>query len=152
VLKEEKQKFDEDPLCLRGCKGVSETRQQPKNSRLSLETKKNINSMSKQAKFLFQLIRRAQGSRANPGQRKIFKPSFEMKFSLPTPGGGTGMTLFSKLIRTKDLRKLQGDDPKSTKPKLTVNLICSELRRIPKGTRRVSLCDSSDGNVIRKVP
>lgn len=31
------------------------------------------------------------------------------------------MTLFSKLIRTKDLRKLQGDDPKSTKPKLTVN-------------------------------
>jgi hypothetical protein len=46
-----------------------------------------------------------------------------MKFSLPMPGGGTGMTLFSKLIRTKDLRKLQGDDPKSTKPKLTVNLI-----------------------------
>jgi predicted MarR family transcription regulator len=43
-----------------------------------------------------------------------------MKFSLPLPGGGTGMTLFSKLIRTKDLRKLQGDDPKSTKPKLTV--------------------------------
>lgn len=44
-----------------------------------------------------------------------------MKFSIPTPGGGTGMTLFSKLIRTKDLRKLQGDDPKSTKPKLTVS-------------------------------
>lgn len=44
-----------------------------------------------------------------------------MKFSIPTPGGGTGMTLFSKLIRTKDLRKMQGDDPKSTKPKLTVS-------------------------------
>lgn len=46
-----------------------------------------------------------------------------MKFSLPTPGGGTGMTLFSKLIRTKDLRKLQGDDPKSSRPKLTVSII-----------------------------
>lgn len=43
-----------------------------------------------------------------------------MKFSFPMPGGGTGVTLFSKLIRTKDLRKLQGDDPRSTKPKLTV--------------------------------
>lgn len=45
-----------------------------------------------------------------------------MKFSIPTPGGGSGITLFSKLIRTKDLRKLQGDDPKNTKPKLTVRL------------------------------
>lgn len=44
-----------------------------------------------------------------------------MKFSFPMPGGGTGVTLFSKLIRTKDLRKLQGDDPRSTKPKLTVS-------------------------------
>lgn len=54
-----------------------------------------------------------------------------MKFSLPTPGGGSGMTLFSKLIRTKDLRKLQGDDPKSTKPKLTVNSIhnCFSVNR-----------------------
>ncbi|KAL9696656.1 hypothetical protein quinque_016235 [Culex quinquefasciatus] len=42
-----------------------------------------------------------------------------MKFSIPLPGGGTGLTLFSKLVRTKDLRKLQGEDPKSTKPKLT---------------------------------
>jgi solute carrier family 7 (cationic amino acid transporter), member 14 len=50
-----------------------------------------------------------------------------MKFSIPTPGGGSGMTLFSKLIRTKDLRKLQGDDPKSNKPKLTVNLISLKL-------------------------
>lgn len=33
------------------------------------------------------------------------------------------MTLFSKLIRTKDLRKLQGDDPQSNKPKLTVSII-----------------------------
>lgn len=40
--------------------------------------------------------------------------------SLPNRGGGTGLTLFSKLIRTKDLRKLQGDDPRSNKPKLTV--------------------------------
>lgn len=37
------------------------------------------------------------------------------------PGGGTGVTLFSKLIRTKDLRSLQGEDPRSTKPKLTVS-------------------------------
>lgn len=37
------------------------------------------------------------------------------------PGGGTGMTLFSKLIRTKDLRTVQGEDPRSTKPKLTVS-------------------------------
>jgi cationic amino acid transporter 14 len=43
-----------------------------------------------------------------------------MKISIPKPHGGTGMALFSKLIRTKDLRKMQGDDPKSTKPKLTV--------------------------------
>lgn len=50
-----------------------------------------------------------------------------MKFSIPTPGGGSGMTLFSKLIRTKDLRKLQGDDPKSTKPKLTVNSMNQRL-------------------------
>lgn len=67
----------------------------------------------------------SQGAQAvvDQSRKKIFK----MKFSLPMPGGGTGMTLFSKLIRTKDLRKLQGDDPKSTKPKLTVNLIFSEL-------------------------
>jgi solute carrier family 7 (cationic amino acid transporter), member 14 len=46
-----------------------------------------------------------------------------MKLSIPKPGGGTGMTLFTKLIRTKDLRKLQGDDdPQSNKPKLTVSL------------------------------
>lgn len=45
-----------------------------------------------------------------------------MKFAFPMPGGGSGMTLFSKLIRTKDLRDLQGDDPNSTKPKLTVSL------------------------------
>lgn len=38
------------------------------------------------------------------------------------PAGGTGVTLFSKLIRTKDLRSLQGEDPRSTKPKLTVSV------------------------------
>lgn len=43
-----------------------------------------------------------------------------MKISFPMPGGGSGITLFSKLIRTKDLRSVQGDDPRSTKPKLTV--------------------------------
>lgn len=37
------------------------------------------------------------------------------------PGGGSGIALFSKLIRTKDLRAVQGDDPRSTKPKLTVS-------------------------------
>lgn len=49
-----------------------------------------------------------------------------MKLSIPMPGGGTGVTLFSKLIRTKDLRKLQGEDPRSTKPKLTVSMRCSD--------------------------
>lgn len=43
------------------------------------------------------------------------------KLSIPVPGGGTGLTLFSKLVRTKDLRSVQGEDPRSTKPKLTVN-------------------------------
>lgn len=38
------------------------------------------------------------------------------------PGGGSGVTLFSKLIRTKDLRQLQAEDPRSTKPKLKVSL------------------------------
>lgn len=53
-----------------------------------------------------------------------------MKFSFPTPGGGTGVTLFSKLIRTKDLRALQGEDPHSTKPKLTVRQqdVCFERK------------------------
>lgn len=46
-----------------------------------------------------------------------------MKFSFPMPGGGSGIALFSKLIRTKDLRAVQGDDPRSTKPKLTVSQI-----------------------------
>lgn len=46
-----------------------------------------------------------------------------MKFSLPMPGGGSGITLFSKLVRTKDLRSVQGEDPRSTKPKLTVSLL-----------------------------
>lgn len=43
-----------------------------------------------------------------------------MKFSFPMPGGGSGVALFSKLIRTKDLRKMQADDQHSSKPKLTV--------------------------------
>lgn len=51
-----------------------------------------------------------------------------MKLSIPMPGGGTGLTLFSKLVRTKDLRSVQGEDPRSTKPKLTVNPIFS-IRR-----------------------
>lgn len=38
------------------------------------------------------------------------------------PGGGTGLTLFSKLVRTKDLRSVQAEDPRSTKPKLTVKM------------------------------
>lgn len=46
-----------------------------------------------------------------------------MKLSFPMPGGGTGLTLFSKLVRTKDLRSVQGEDPRSTKPKLTVNFL-----------------------------
>lgn len=44
-----------------------------------------------------------------------------MKFSFPMPGGGTGLTLFSKLVRTKDLRSVQGENPRSKKPKLTVS-------------------------------
>lgn len=47
--------------------------------------------------------------------------SANMKLKIPMPAGGTGVTLFSKLIRTKDLRSLQGEDPRSTKPKLTVS-------------------------------
>lgn len=45
----------------------------------------------------------------------------KMKFSFPMPAGGTGIALFSKLVRTKDLRTVQGEDPRSTKPKLTVS-------------------------------
>lgn len=44
------------------------------------------------------------------------------KLSIPKPSGGTGLTLFSKLVRTKDLRSVQGEDPRSTKPKLTVSV------------------------------
>lgn len=43
-----------------------------------------------------------------------------MKFGVPLPACGTGMALFSKLIRTKELKSLQGEDPRSKKPKLTV--------------------------------
>lgn len=43
-----------------------------------------------------------------------------MKFSVPVPACGTGVALFSKLIRTKELKTLQGEDPRSKKPKLTV--------------------------------
>lgn len=49
------------------------------------------------------------------------------KLSIPVPGGGSGLTLFSKLVRTKDLRSVQGEDPRSTKPKLTVNSLESHL-------------------------
>ncbi|XP_039448898.1 cationic amino acid transporter 2 isoform X1 [Culex pipiens pallens] len=57
-----------------------------------------------------------------------------MKFSIPLPGGGTGLTLFSKLVRTKDLRKLQGEDPKSTKPKLTKCLTTLDLTSLGVGS------------------
>ncbi|XP_055605639.1 probable cationic amino acid transporter [Uranotaenia lowii] len=57
-----------------------------------------------------------------------------MKFSFPLPGGGTGLTLFSKLVRTKDLRKLQGEDPKSTKPKLTKCLTTLDLTSLGVGS------------------
>ncbi|GAB0088066.1 high affinity cationic amino acid transporter 1 [Sergentomyia squamirostris] len=57
-----------------------------------------------------------------------------MKFSLPLPGGGTGVTLFSKLVRTKDLRTLQGDDPRSTKPKLTKCLTTLDLTSLGVGS------------------
>lgn len=54
---------------------------------------------------------------------EVKKKSPTMKLSFPMPGGGTGLTLFSKLVRTKDLRSVQGEDPRSTKPKLTVNFL-----------------------------
>ncbi|XP_058453984.1 high affinity cationic amino acid transporter 1 isoform X2 [Malaya genurostris] len=57
-----------------------------------------------------------------------------MKFSIPLPGGGTGLTLFSKLVRTKDLRKLQGEDPRSTKPKLTKCLTTLDLTSLGVGS------------------
>ena len=44
-----------------------------------------------------------------------------MKLPIPMPACGSGVTLFSKLIRTKELQKLQGEDPRSKKPKLTVS-------------------------------
>lgn len=45
-----------------------------------------------------------------------------MKINIPMPSGtGTGIALFAKLIRTKDVRSVQGEDPRSTKPKLTVS-------------------------------
>lgn len=67
-----------------------------------------------------------QGKKEQRSFGFVFHISFssipgKMKLSIPMPGGGTGVTLFSKLIRTKDLRKLQGEDPRSTKPKLTVS-------------------------------
>uniref|UniRef100_A0A182TR56 Cationic amino acid transporter C-terminal domain-containing protein n=1 Tax=Anopheles melas TaxID=34690 RepID=A0A182TR56_9DIPT len=57
-----------------------------------------------------------------------------MKFSIPMPGGGTGLALFSKLIRTKDLHKLQEEDPNSTKPKLTKCLTTLDLTSLGVGS------------------
>ncbi|XP_055382082.1 probable cationic amino acid transporter [Condylostylus longicornis] len=57
-----------------------------------------------------------------------------MKFSFPTPGGGTGVALFSKLIRTKDLRTLQGENPRSKKPKLTKCLTTLDLTSLGIGS------------------
>ncbi|XP_050083634.1 probable cationic amino acid transporter [Anopheles aquasalis] len=57
-----------------------------------------------------------------------------MKFSIPMPGGGTGLALFSKLIRTKDLRKLQEEDPSSSKPKLTKCLTTLDLTSLGVGS------------------
>ena len=50
-----------------------------------------------------------------------------MKLSLPLPGGGSGIGLFQKLIRTKDVRTVQAEDPRSTKPKLTVSIVKKSL-------------------------
>ncbi|KAJ6634734.1 putative cationic amino acid transporter, partial [Pseudolycoriella hygida] len=58
----------------------------------------------------------------------------DMKLSIPTPGGGSGVALFSKLIRTKDLRTLQGENPRSTKPKLTKCLTTLDLTSLGVGS------------------
>ncbi|XP_055306357.1 probable cationic amino acid transporter isoform X2 [Sitodiplosis mosellana] len=57
-----------------------------------------------------------------------------MKLSFPMPGGGTGLTLFSKLVRTKDLRSVQAEDPRSTKPKLTKCLTTLDLTSLGVGS------------------
>lgn len=57
-----------------------------------------------------------------------------MKFSFPKPGGGTGLSLFSKLIRTKDLRQLQSEDPRSNKPKLKKCLTTLDLTSLGIGS------------------
>lgn len=56
------------------------------------------------------------------------------KLSIPKPSGGTGLTLFSKLVRTKDLRSVQGEDPRSTKPKLTKCLTTLDLTSLGVGS------------------
>ncbi|CAD7086537.1 unnamed protein product [Hermetia illucens] len=57
-----------------------------------------------------------------------------MKLPFPMPRVGSGVTLFSKLVRTKDLRTLQGDDPRSAKPKLTKCLTTLDLTSLGIGS------------------
>lgn len=76
--------------------------------------------------FLFSLISSVERSTKKYSKNRNQKKTQDlasMKLSIPMPGGGTGLTLFSKLVRTKDLRSVQGEDPRpqSTKPKLAVN-------------------------------
>lgn len=63
--------------------------------------------------------RRGEHRRTDPAN----KNRSAMKFSIPMPGGGSGLALISKLVRTKDLRQMQSEDTHSTKPKLTVRAV-----------------------------
>lgn len=58
-----------------------------------------------------------------------------MKFPFPLPAGvSSGVALFSKLVRTKDLRNVPNDSARNTKPKLTKCLTTLDLTSLGVGS------------------